>query len=291
VDPSALAWNPYRRLSVLRAESVLRKDETVLENVYFTAPLKILPAHPAPAGGLMVTQLSVSAGLMAGDRQEIRLNIGEGTRLLWTTQSFEKVHKMAEGAWAERDCGIVLEGGAFLDYRPLPLIPFGDSDFRGRTRVDLAGSGAALAYSDIFCAGRVSRGELFCFRRYQHLLEIRRGGELLFRENTGFRPAFPGLFSGPGFFEGHTHLLTIVLCGVKTGPEPLRAELDRADSSIAAALSSLGEPAKGENFFGGNFLIKALGRSAEELESQRGRDLGSVKILDAVEGATPDNCS
>lgn len=247
----------------------------MLTNVYFTAPLKILPPHPLPTGGVQVTQLSVSAGLMAGDRQEIGLNTGEGTRLEWTTQSFEKIHKMAEGTWAERNCGISVAQGAFLDYRPLPLIPFGGSDFRGRTRIDLAGSGAALVYGDIFCAGRVSRGELFCFRRYRHLLEIHSGGRLLFRENTGFRPPFQGPFSGAGLFEGYTHLLTMVLCNIKTGPEQIRAELGAAGNSIAAALTALPETAKGQNPSRGNFLIKALGPSAEELEALRGR-IGNV---------------
>ena len=278
VESSTQARNPYSRLSVLRAEIVMRNGETFLENVYFTAPLKMLPPHPAPEGGVKVTQLSVSAGLMAGDRQDISLRVGEGTRLEWTSQSFEKAHKMAEGTWAERNCGISVAQGAFLNYRPLPVIPFGDSDFRGRTRIDLAGSGAALAYSDIFCAGRVGRGELFCFRRYYHLLEIRSGGRLLFREHTDFRPALMRSLSGPGFFEGHTHLLTMVLSNIKTGPECLRAEFERAGNSIAAAGTALPETARGQDASCGNFLIKALGHSAEELEILRGR------ILDAVNG-------
>jgi urease accessory protein len=277
-EASAPARNPYCRLSVLRAESVSRNGETILENVYFTAPLKILPPHPAPAGGITVTQLSVSAGLMAGDRQEIRLTIGEGTRLEWTSQSFEKIHKMEDGTWAERNCNITLAQGSLLDYRPLPVIPFGDSDFRGRTRIDLTGSGAVLVYSDILCAGRVSRNELFCFRRYHHLLEIFCGGRLLFRENTDFRPVFGRPLGGSGFFEGRTHLLTMVLCNIKTGPENIHAELEGADDSIAAAGTALPETAQGQDALCGNYLVKAVGHSAEALEKLRERILGSVKM-------------
>ena len=118
--------NPYSRPSVLRAESFLRDGKTVLKNIYFTAPLKLLPPHPDANGGVVVTQLSVSAGFMAGDRQDISLRVGEGTQLEWTTQSFEKIHKMEKGAWAERRCQIDVDSGAFLRYRPFPVIPFGN---------------------------------------------------------------------------------------------------------------------------------------------------------------------
>jgi urease accessory protein len=165
---------------------------------------------------------------------------------------------MEEGAWAERRCQIDVASGAFLCYRPLPVIPFAGSDFRGSTRIDLAETGAALAYSDIFCAGRINRGESFRFRRYQHLLEIRLGSRLLFRENTDFRPAEQNL-TGVGLFEGYSHLLTMVLCGVKTNPDTIRSELNAAGMSVTAAVTTLDRN-------GGNFLVKALGCSAEELQ-------------------------
>jgi urease accessory protein len=263
--------NPYGRLSTLRAEAFLREGKTVLRDISFTAPLKLLPPHPAACGSSTAVQLSVSAGLMAGDRQEIRLAAGKGTRLTWTSQSFEKIHKMEEGTHAERDCTITVAEGAFLRFRPLPVIPFAGSDFRGRTRVDLADESAALIYSDIFCAGRVARLEIFRFRRFRQLLEIRRAGQLIYRDNMDLRPALrmesallaesagsAADLSGLGLFEGYTHLASLVLCNTGTGLAQIREILAAADKRVAAAATALAAP--------NTFLVKALGHSAEELE-------------------------
>jgi urease accessory protein len=196
---------------------------------------------------------------MAGDRQEITLGIGSGARVVWTTQSYEKIHKMPPEAWAERNCRIVLEGGAFLDYSPLPVIPFADSDYRAATYIDMADHSAALVCRELFCAGRIARGELFRFRRYRHLLELRLGGRLLFRENTDLRPSEQGgdaALNGIGFFEGHSHSLTMVFRLPGLNQEEIRRKL-QCRSSITAALTALEE---------GAFLVRALGHSAEELQ-------------------------
>jgi urease accessory protein len=197
---------------------------------------------------------------MAGDRQEIHLNIGMGARVVWTTQSYEKIHKMPPGAWAERNCRIVLEGGSFLDYSPLPVIPFADSDYRAATCIDMMDTDASLVYREIFCAGRIAQGELFRFRRYRQLLELRLGGCLLFRENTDLRPSEQGEdapLDGMGFFEGHSHFLTMVFRIPGLNQEEIRQKL-HLRSSITAALTALED---------GAFLVRALGHSAEELQN------------------------
>jgi urease accessory protein len=257
--------NAYGRLSVLRGESVLRNGKTVLRDLYFTAPLKILPPHPLPEGGITVTQLSVSAGLMAGDRQDIRVIAGPGTRMVWTSQASEKIHKMNEGGQAERECRFRVGPGAFLRYAPLPVIPFADSGFRGHTRFDLADASSRLVYSDIFCPGRAARGELFRFRRYRHLVEIYAAGELLYRDNTDFSAGASGTrrppLAGPGMFEGYSHTASLVMCNTGLSLEALRQSLPANGKGIAAAATSLGAGGKAGLF------VRALGNSAEALEA------------------------
>lgn len=91
--------NPYGRESVLRAVSDLHGGETKLENVYCTAPFKLLPPLPLRDGGAAVTQLSVSAGLLAGDRQQIDLRMGAGGL-------FSPMKNCTDAAW--------IQGGAEL---------------------------------------------------------------------------------------------------------------------------------------------------------------------------------
>jgi urease accessory protein len=204
----------------------------------------------------------VSSGIMAGDRQEINLNFGEGTGVVWTSQSYEKIHRMEAGAWAERNCTITVAANAFLHYRPLPVIPFGGSDFRGAVRINLAGDTSRLIYADILCAGRVARGELFQFRRCRQLVEIRRAGQLIYRDNTDLRPAETGslnLLGGIGFFEGFTHTASLALCNTGDTLAQIRERL-------AALTRGTGIAAAATTLWGGALLVRALGHSAEELE-------------------------
>jgi urease accessory protein len=166
---------------------------------------------------------------------------------------------MAEPSYAERDCTITVAEDAFLRFRPLPIIPFADSDFRGRTRIDLADESAALIYSDIFCAGRVAMLEIFRFRRYHQLLEICRAGRLIYRDNLDLRPNDAAGLNGLGLHEGYTHLASLVLCNTGFDLAQIREALAAAGKHIAAAATTLAAP--------GAFLIKALGHSAEELEN------------------------
>jgi urease accessory protein len=241
----------------LQAQSVYENGRTYLRGVSFTAPLKLLPPHPLPAGGILVTQLNVSAGIMAGDRQDIDIAIGSGSHVHWTSQSFEKLHKMDEGLWAQRSCRINIARDAFLLYRPLPVIAFAASDFRSRTLVRLAGESSRFVCCDIFSGGRTASGESFQFRRYSSLLEIRRGGRLLYRDNTDLRPQNPESLRGIGMFEGNTHTAAIVLCNTGQNADSVRKRLEAAPDITAAVTM----PERGL------ILIRALGTSAEQLEN------------------------
>jgi urease accessory protein len=249
----------------LRASSVCENGKTVLRNIFFTAPLKLLPPHLfVSASGeeaIRVTQLNVSAGIMAGDSQDICITIGGNTRVYWTSQSFEKLHKMNEGQWAHRDCRVDVAANAELHYRPLPVIAFADSDFRAHTVINLANETSRLVYSDIFSSGRVMRGESFAFRRYSNLLEVRQAGRLVCRDNTDYQPAAadnPNSIRGIGMFEGYTHTAAMLLCNTRVTVDSVREQL---------AAYAQKKPAAATTQESGVVLVKALGNSAEELEN------------------------
>jgi len=251
--------NPYGRESVLRAVSDLHGGETKLENVYCTAPFKLLPPLPLRDGGAAVTQLSVSAGLLAGDRQQIDLRMGAGTYVRWTFQSYEKLHRMPPGFRAERNCRVAVEPGALLDYRPQPVIPHAGSDFRGRTRITLRDKSARLIYGDILCCGRVAMGERFKFRRYRNLVEITCGGRLIYRDNTDLRPE-QSVPEGLGMFEGHTHAASLILCNTEYDILHIRNLLEKQcqGGRFLFAVTALNSK---------DMVVRMLGYSAQELES------------------------
>ena len=70
--------NQFGKVSRLILQAERRGEKTVLTDVQFTAPYKIMKPFPRPKGGICVMQLAASAGIMEGDRQEIRLLAGPG---------------------------------------------------------------------------------------------------------------------------------------------------------------------------------------------------------------------
>ena len=84
--------NPFGRTSELSL--VLAPGKMC--HLSFTAPFKVL--HPFHQDGfLQIMVVKVSAGLMAGDRQSITIALEPGTKVEFLSQSYEKIHQMAEG--------------------------------------------------------------------------------------------------------------------------------------------------------------------------------------------------
>lgn len=138
--------NRFGKLSELRVRAEARGGRTAVPELYATMPFKVMhplpvPAHELPGlvcavhGGsagapsavsatpTQVMVMSVSAGIMAGDHQRIDVRVGAGAALQMTTQAFEKIHRMDDGASASRQTRLAVEAGAYLDYSPCRRFP------------------------------------------------------------------------------------------------------------------------------------------------------------------------
>jgi urease accessory protein len=198
-----LAENRYGANSRLRLSMRLARGQTILSDTSFTAPFKITAPFYDEKNRAVVMILSVSAGLLSGDRQEMALTAEPGARCVITSQSFEKIHKMDEG-FASRRTKIFVGAGAELIYAPLPVIPFAGSAFVGETTVALADETARLCYADVLACGRASRGERFVFREYRMVTRMYEGDTLIYADNAAYLPDEwqPDGLCG---FEGFTH--------------------------------------------------------------------------------------
>ena len=84
-----LTENKFGKLSRLSLRPGIRKGKTILEDVAFTAPYKIMNPFPKKDGGISVMPLCASAGIMEGDRQEFDFSVTEVTNLEFLSQSFD----------------------------------------------------------------------------------------------------------------------------------------------------------------------------------------------------------
>ncbi|MDR3161362.1 MAG: urease accessory protein UreD [Spirochaetaceae bacterium] len=240
-------------------------EKSVLDRCYFTPPFKITHPFYTEEGLLSIMVLSVSAGLMAGDRQKIALCLEDGASARIGSQSFEKIHRMGETQSACRETVLTLERDAFLWYAPLPVIPFARSAFESRTSVYLRDSTSRLIYAEILACGRSARGERFAWRFYKNRLRVFEGGALIYFDNNDFRPAEtdPESFT---MFEGYSHFSNLLLVNIPLSPEQ-REEIGRSLRRFPGGVGGVTLTGSGA------LCVRTLGNSAEAAMEQHRRIL------------------
>lgn len=249
--------NQFGKVSRLYLKAGRRDGQTYLQDVSFTAPYKIMLPFEKKGGGIQVMLLSASAGIMEGDRQDFRFEILPGADLEFVSQSYDKIHPMREGCAKRNTCVRVAANASFC-FNPQPTIPFAGSAFENRMEIDLEDQTSAFQMSEIFSCGRHASGESFAYRFYRSLVEIRRAGRLVYRDNTRFEPSLFDM-AGLGMYEGFTHLLNLFLTRPKNPEEFFRTARDY--------LSSLPDAEGGvTELSAGDFAVRVLGYRAQRLE-------------------------
>ncbi len=242
--------NRYGRLSELNIEISCKEGRTILSDVYFTPPFKIM--KPFYEKGLMrILQMSASPGIMEGDCQRISVDVKTCSVAEIYSQSFEKIHKMEKGE-AVRAIDINVAENSFFIYNPLPTIPYAHSAFKNTITVNLKDSFSVFIYSDILTGGRIARGECFDYRYYHSLVKIYENGSLSYIDNSRFTPDEMNM-KGIGIYEGYTHLLSIVICNINIYDD---IENIFNDYNMPFGIS------KNER---GYIVVRVLGKSAERL--------------------------
>jgi urease accessory protein len=241
-----------------------RRERTVLTEKSFTAPFKVMKPFPMKDGSLQVMVQIASAGLMAGDRQEMKISVGPGASLEVVSQSFEKIHKMDSGV-ARRRVDVDVGPQARLSFTPLPCIPFGGSSFTGELRANLADASSRLLILECLSCGRAASGERFAFRSYRSLISVRRAGRLIFRDNAVYEPELlgAGFMEGLGLYEGFTHSSSLLLFGfAEASAQSVR---DAIESAIQAGGAGNHVEFGVSATASGDIAVRMLGPSAERL--------------------------
>ena len=153
--------NKFGKISRISACAALKDGRTILEDLSFTAPYKIMMPFEKENGGIQIMPLCASAGIMAGDSQEFSYHVKEGADLEVLSQSFEKIHKMDEGS-AARTIEVQVDKNATLYYYPQPVIPFAQSAFDSKMTIHLEDETSRLFLLEIISCGRNAHDEKSC---------------------------------------------------------------------------------------------------------------------------------
>jgi urease accessory protein len=156
---------------------------------------------PSPeADGLSAVFVNTAGGVAGGDRFDIDIATGEGSRLTVTTAAAEKVYR-AEGPAARLTIALKAEARSHLSWLPQETILFDRARVLRRIDIDLAES-ASLLLCEIVVFGRAAMGERMLHGEFVDRWRLRRGGRLVFAENVrldgniGEKLASPAIANG-----------------------------------------------------------------------------------------------
>jgi urease accessory protein len=138
---------------------------------------------PSPeAEGLSAVLVNTAGGVAGGDRFDIDVTAGEGSRLTLTTAAAEKVYR-APAAAAQLNIALKAEAGAHLAWLPQETILFDGARIFRRIDLDLA-EDASLLLCEIVVFGRSAMGERMLHGEFVDRWRMRRGGRLVFAETV-----------------------------------------------------------------------------------------------------------
>jgi urease accessory protein len=161
---------------VHQAEGVTRR-----RNLHESGSLRV--RFPSPeAEGLSAVFVNTAGGVAGGDRFDVEIAAGEGSRLAVTTAAAEKIYR-AEGPAAQLNIALKLAAGAHLAWLPQETILFDRARLLRRIDIDLAES-ASLLLCEIVVFGRAAMGERMLHGEFIDRWRMRRGGRLVFAETV-----------------------------------------------------------------------------------------------------------
>ena len=124
--------------------------------------------------------VNTAGGIAGGDRFDIGITAGEGSRLTLTTAAAEKIYRAA-GPAAQLNIALKAEAAAHLAWLPQETIVFDRARISRRIDIDLAES-ASLLLCEIVVFGRAAMGEKMLHGEFVDRWRMRRGGRLVFAE-------------------------------------------------------------------------------------------------------------
>ena len=138
---------------------------------------------PSPeADGLSAVFVNTAGGIAGGDRFDIEIATGEGSRLAVTTAAAEKVYR-AVGVPSQINIALKLAAGSHLAWLPQETILFDRAQVSRRIEIDLADS-ASLLLCEIVVFGRSAMGERVLSGQFVDRWRLRCGGRLVFAETV-----------------------------------------------------------------------------------------------------------
>jgi urease accessory protein len=207
----------------LDLRSDVRTDGTpYLSRQSFRAPIHLSKSH-VESGALLVQLVNPTAGFFDGDRLDLDVMAGTGSRMILSTPGASRVYRARGETPALCHQHLRGERDAFLEWIPEPFIPQAGARYHQRTVIELEES-AGLFFFEWIAPGRVARGEVFAYELLRWELDLKVAGQLVARERFELRPGDHSLAALREKFPA-AQCVTAYVAGIPAGAWPAE-ELD-----------------------------------------------------------------
>jgi urease accessory protein len=172
--------------------------------------------------GLSAVFVNTAGGVAGGDRFDVDITAGEGSRLTLTTAAAEKIYRAADAA-AQLNIALKAAAGAHLSWLPQETILFDRARVARRIDLELADS-ASLLLCEIVVFGRSAMGERMRQGEFNDHWRLHRGGRLAFAENIRLDGDIGAKLSKPAIAKGGVAIGTaLIVPGDEALVERIRA--------------------------------------------------------------------
>jgi urease accessory protein len=191
----------------------------------FSSPLKIAKPFYRDNGYTELMIMCASPGMLSGDCFDMQFDLGENTKTIISTQSYQKLYNTGDEA-ARQTVRIHAGENADLFYCPHPVIPFVQNKFHSKADITLKPS-SRLFFGDILTCGRHGMGERFAFSHYISRTLVSVDGKPVFLDAVRLVPDEAAV-NGIGFFEGYACQGLLYVYGYDPISLPEHANLETA---------------------------------------------------------------
>lgn len=191
-------------------------------------------SDPLPA--VLVT---TSGGLVGGDRLEVEIDAGPGSRAQVTTQAAEKVYR-STGAHAHLTVGVQAGEDAWLEWLPQETILFDGAHLRRQTTLRLA-PGARVIAGEILVFGRSAHGEQLRTGSLHDVWQVHRGDRLIWADRLRLDGDIAMRLAAPFTFAGARASATLIYVGADAASwrDAMRAWVGDNDAGQHAGVTCL----------------------------------------------------
>jgi len=183
--------------------------------------------------------INTAGGIAGGDRLDVMIEAGEGSRVAVTSQAAEKVYR-STGPAARISLRLAAGAGARVDWLPQETILFDRARVVRTLEAEVAAD-AQLTICEAIVFGRTAMDERVRTGLWRDRWNIRRAGRLVFADALALDGGIDGMLTRPAVARGALGVATIVQVApdAETRVDALRASFSGEGEAGASAFDGM----------------------------------------------------